>query len=220
MRKTAIIVAGGQGIRMQGTLPKQFLAISGEPVLFHTLRKFNHDSIRIILVMNEAWIDYWNDLIREFEFEVQHEVIAGGRSRAMSVLNGLNLTDDHSLVAVHDAVRPLVTETLIQELYNQAVTHKAVIPVVPVKDSLRIVDGNSSKAVARDNFRAVQTPQVFHASLLKEAFKQEGYENFTDEASLVEANGQAIYLVPGEDSNIKITVPADLVFAEAMLLKP
>jgi 2-C-methyl-D-erythritol 4-phosphate cytidylyltransferase len=219
MRKTAIIVAGGQGIRMQGTLPKQFLAICGEPVLFHTLRKFNHDSIRIILVMNEAWIDYWNDLIREFEFEVQHEVVAGGRSRAMSVLNGLNLTDDNSLVAVHDAVRPLVSETLIQELYNQALQHKAVIPVVPVKDSLRIIDGNTSKAVARENFRAVQTPQVFLTSLLKESFKMEGYENYTDEASLVEASGHPIHLVNGEESNIKITVPADLVFAEAMLMK-
>jgi len=198
---------------------KQFLAICGEPVLFHTLRKFNHDSIRIILVMNEAWIDYWNDLIREFEFEVQHEVVAGGRSRAMSVLNGLNLTDDNSLVAVHDAVRPLVSETLIQELYNQALQHKAVIPIVPVKDSLRIIDGNTSKAVARENFRAVQTPQVFLASLLKESFKMEGYENYTDEASLVEASGHPIHLVNGEESNIKITVPADLVFAEAMLMK-
>lgn len=220
MKKVAIIVAGGQGIRMKGSLPKQFLAISGEPVLFHTLRKFNFDGIRIILVMNEAWIDYWNDLVREFEFEVHHEVIAGGTSRAMSVLNGLNLVDDHSLVAVHDAVRPLVSQALIEELFNKAATHKAVIPVVLIKDSLRVVDGDNSKAVARNNYRAVQTPQVFNASLLKEAFGQGDYENFTDEASLVEAFGQSVLLINGEDSNIKITVPADLVFAEAMLLKP
>ena len=102
---------------------------------------------------------------------------------------------------------------------SQALQHKAVIPIVPVKDSLRIIDGNTSKAVARENFRAVQTPQVFLASLLKESFKMEGYENYTDEASLVEASGHPIHLVNGEESNIKITVPADLVFAEAMLMK-
>ncbi len=219
MRKIAIIVAGGQGIRMKGSLPKQFLAISGEPVLFHTLRKFNHDGIRIILVMNEEWIDYWNDLVREFEFEVYHDVVAGGASRALSVLNGLQLIDDHSLVAVHDAVRPLVTESLIQELYSQAEINKAVIPVVAVKDSLRIVDGIISKAVSRNNFRAVQTPQVFHSALLKEAFMQEGFEGFTDEASLVESYGHTIHLINGEDFNIKITVPADFVFAEAILLQ-
>jgi 2-C-methyl-D-erythritol 4-phosphate cytidylyltransferase len=217
MKKIAIIVAGGQGIRMKGSLPKQFIDLCGEPILFHTLRKFESVGCQIILVMNPSYIDFWKSLCADRNFEVKHEIVSGGSTRAESVKNGVQLVGMDALIAVHDAVRPLLTVELIEELFNQANIHGAVIPVLEVKDSLRQISETGSAAVVRSNYKIVQTPQVFISNLLKEAFNVDGYEKFTDEASLVEATGIKIHLINGEETNIKITNPIDLIVAEKIL---
>lgn len=217
MKKIAIIVAGGQGIRMKGPLPKQFIDLCDEPILFHTLRKFDSAGCQLILVMNPTYIDFWKSLCIERGFDLQHEIVPGGSTRAESVKNGIHLTDDNTLIAVHDAVRPLVTINLIDQLFKDANIHGAAIPVVEVKDSLRQITSSGSVAIVRSNYKIVQTPQVFASELLKKAFNVEGYEKFTDEASLVEASGVKIHLIQGEETNIKITNPIDLIVAETFL---
>lgn len=211
MKKVAIIVAGGVGSRMDAALPKQFLLIANQPLLFHTLRKFENSVEEIILVMHPEWISYWNDLIKEYTFELKHTLVAGGKSRAQSVLNGLNLINEDCLVAIHDAARPTVTKELIAKSFENAEQYGACIPVIDVKESLRMISADGkSNAVDRSQFKVVQTPQTFQSAILKAAFKNKDYEKYTDDASLVEANGQHIFLMEGDDKNIKVTTAADL----------
>lgn len=211
MKKVAIIVAGGIGSRMDAALPKQFLPIANQPLLFHTLRKFEHLVEEIILVMHPEWISYWSDLISEHTLNLKHTIVAGGKSRAQSVLNGLNLINEDCLVAIHDAARPAVTKQLIANSFLNANQYGACIPVIDLKDSLRMisVDGNSS-AADRSKFKIVQTPQTFQLSVIKAAFQNKDYEKYTDDASLVEANGHPIFLMEGDDKNIKVTTAGDL----------
>jgi 2-C-methyl-D-erythritol 4-phosphate cytidylyltransferase len=211
MKKVAIIVAGGTGSRMAAALPKQFLLIANQPLLFYTLRKFNNAVDQIILVMHPDWITYWNDLIAEYSFDVKHTLVAGGKSRAQSVLNGLHLINEDCLVAIHDAARPAITEQLINSSFTNAQIHGACVPVVDVKDSLRMIDedGNSS-AIDRSKIKIVQTPQTFKWTIIKEAFNNNDYDKYTDDASLVEANGHPVFLIEGDDKNIKVTTASDL----------
>ena len=212
MNKVAIIVAGGIGSRMAADLPKQFLPIANEPLLFHTLRKFENLVDHLILVMHPEWISYWNDLIAKFSFNIKHTIVAGGQTRAQSVLNGLEHVKSDCLVAIHDAARPTVTKELIDSTFKNAEKHGACIPVIDLKDSIREIseDGNS-KAVNRSKFKSVQTPQTFQASILKAAFENKDYEKYTDDASLVEANGTPVFLIEGEEKNIKVTTASDLI---------
>lgn len=211
MKKVAIIVAGGVGSRMDAALPKQFLLVANQPLLFHTLRKFENSVEEIILVMHPEWISYWNELITEHSFDIKHTLVAGGKSRAQSVLNGLQLITEHCLVAIHDAARPAVSKELIANSFVNAEQYGACIPVIDLKDSLRMIsaDGNSS-AVHRSHYKIVQTPQTFQAVVIKSAFQNKDYEKYTDDASLVEASGQRIFLMKGDDKNIKVTTAADL----------
>lgn len=218
MTKVAIIVAGGIGSRMAADLPKQFLPIANEPLLFHTLRKFEGAVDKLILVMHPAYISYWNNLIIEHSFTVNHLIIAGGKTRAESVLNGLMQVDNDCLIAIHDAARPAVTKNLIEATFVKAEVHGACIPVIDLKDSIREVSSDGkSKAVNRNNFMIVQTPQTFQASILKAAFENKDYDNYTDDASLVEANGSQIFLIQGEENNIKITTSSDLVLVASFI---
>ena len=211
MKKVAIIVAGGVGSRMDAALPKQFLLIANQPLLFHTLRKFENSVEEIILVMHPEWISYWNDLIKEYTFELKHILVAGGKSRAQSVLNGLNLINEDCLVAIHDAARPAVTKELIANSFVNAEQYGACIPVIDLKDSLRMISADGkSNAVDRSQFKVVQTPQTFQSAIIKSAFQNKDYEKYTDDASLVEANGHPIFLMEGDDKNIKVTTAADL----------
>lgn len=211
MKKVAIIVAGGVGSRMDAALPKQFLLIANQPLLFHTLRKFENSVEEIILVMHPEWISYWNDLIKEYTFELEHILVAGGKSRAQSVLNGLNLINEDCLVAIHDAARPAVTKELIANSFVNAEQYGACIPVIDLKDSLRMISADGkSNAVDRSQFKVVQTPQTFQSAIIKSAFQNKDYEKYTDDASLVEANGHPIFLMEGDDKNIKVTTAADL----------
>ncbi|WP_187262898.1 2-C-methyl-D-erythritol 4-phosphate cytidylyltransferase [Pontibacter beigongshangensis] len=217
----AIIVAGGTGSRMQRELPKQFLEIGGKPVLMHTLERFFAYSpeVRLIAVLPENQIEAWRELCRKHQFRLFHVVVAGGATRFGSVRNGLGMVlEEEALVAVHDGVRPFTATAIIQEAYAKAAAYGNAIVAVSPKDSIRqLMAGEGSKAVPRTEYRLVQTPQTFKASLLRKAYEQAEQPDFTDDASVVEQLGEQIVLVEGSYRNIKITTPEDLVLAEALL---
>lgn len=219
MRRTVVIVAGGKGLRMGTDIPKQFLPVGGMPVLMRTINAFhNFDAdMDIILVLPSDQQGYWSELCREYSFCTPHRIADGGETRFHSVRNGLALAADEGLIAVHDGVRPFVTAEVIERCFAEAEQKKAVIPVIPVVDTVRqLVDGGSV-TVSRDLYRLVQTPQTFDAALLKEAYRQPYTPHFTDDASVVEAFGYEVTLVEGCRENIKITTQFDLKVAEAIL---
>ena len=217
-----IIVAGGKGLRMGSDIPKQFLPIGGKPVLMRTLERFRaySEDLRIILVLPEAQQDYWHQLCEEYHFDVTYQIANGGQTRFHSVQNGLALIPDDAegVVGVHDGVRPFPSIDVIRNCYETARTQKAVIPVIPVVETIRqIFSKNSSRTVARDHYRLVQTPQTFDIQLLKAANRQPYNDGFTDDASVVESYGHEITLVEGNRENIKITTPYDITVAEAII---
>jgi 2-C-methyl-D-erythritol 4-phosphate cytidylyltransferase len=216
-----IIVAGGKGLRMGSDIPKQFLPIGGKPVLMRTLERFREYSadLQIILVLPEAQQDYWQELCRKYNFEVEYQLANGGQTRFHSVQNGLALVPDDAegVVGVHDGVRPFPSIEVISNCYETARTAKAVIPVIPVVETVRHLSPLTSITVPRDEYRLVQTPQTFDIQLLKAANRQPYNDGFTDDASVVESYGHAITLVEGNRENIKITTPYDIVVAEAIL---
>ena len=222
MDKYVIIVAGGKGLRMGGELPKQFIPVEGRPVLMRTLDTFHtyDPSIEIILVLPSDHQPYWQELCREYKFDVPHLIADGGVTRFHSVQNGLALVDaPDALVAVHDGVRPFVSHEVIRRCYDEAANHGAVVPVISVVETVRHLLPEGSETVSRDAYRLVQTPQTFRASLLCSAYEQPYCEDFTDDASVVEALGHAVHLVEGNRENIKLTTPFDLVVAKALVEK-
>jgi 2-C-methyl-D-erythritol 4-phosphate cytidylyltransferase len=213
-----IIVAGGKGLRMGTDIPKQFLPIGGKPVLMRTLERFREYSkeLQIILVLPKAQQDYWHQLCEEYHFSVKYMLADGGETRFHSVQNGLALVpnDAEGVVGVHDGVRPFPSVDVIRNCYKAAQEKKAVIPVIPVVETLRhITEGTKP----RGEYRLVQTPQCFDIQLLKAANEQPYNDGFTDDASVVEAYGFDITLVDGNRENIKITTPYDLKIAEVLL---
>lgn len=218
-----IIVAGGKGLRMGSDIPKQFLPIAGKPVLMRTLERFRvySSTLQIVLVLPEAQQDYWKQLCKQYDFKVEYQLANGGQTRFHSVQNGLALVPDDAegVVGVHDGVRPFPSIDVIRNCYETARTKKAVIPVIPVVETLRQLKSEGSITVPRDQYRLVQTPQTFDIQLLKAANRQPYNDGFTDDASVVESYGHAITLVEGNRENIKITTPYDIIVAEA-LCKP
>ena len=241
-----IIVAGGKGLRMGSDIPKQFLPIGGKPVLMRTLERFRaySSALQIILVLPEAQQDYWRKLCEEYQFDVEYQLANGGQTRFHSVQNGLALVPDDAegVVGVHDGVRPFPSIEVIRNCYETARTAKAVIPVIPVVETVRHLEGDKSVTVPRGDYRLVQTPQTFDIQLLKAAYKraqnqvnlssvereqarpevkvankQPYNDGFTDDASVVESYGHAITLVEGNRENIKITTPYDLKIAEILI---
>lgn len=229
MNKYVVIVAGGKGLRMGRDLPKQFIPLRGKPLLMHTVEVFYRwdSSVRMVLVLPEDHRPYWEMLCREIGCQVPHAIVQGGMARFFSVKNGLDWvkadvanrgeTDEQSLVAVHDGVRPFVTTEVITACFKQAAHSGAAIPVVPIVDSLRKLEGTASRPVDRSQYVSVQTPQVFELNLLTKAYQQPYASAFTDDASVVESLGHPIDTVPGNRMNIKITTPFDLVIAEALM---
>lgn len=220
MREVVIIVAGGKGLRMGSDLPKQFLPVAGKPVLMRTIEAFHAYSrqLEIVVVLPQSQQAYWHSLCRELGFEVPHTVVDGGDTRFHSVQHGLARVQLPALVAVHDGVRPFVSTEVIARCFRMAATHRAVVPVWGVVETLRRVDADGrSLTVPRDAYRLVQTPQVFDAALLKQAYDQPYCQDFTDDASVVEAMGVPVSLVEGNRENIKLTTPFDLKVAEALL---
>ena len=222
-----IIVAGGKGLRMGSDVPKQFLPIGGKPVLMRTLERFHEYSptLQIILVLPKAQQDYWQQLCKEYHFDVKYQLADGGETRFHSVHHGLALIPDDAqgIVGVHDGVRPFPSIDVIRNCYETARTAKAVIPVIPVVETVRHISLTSplspvtSKTVPRNEYRLVQTPQCFDIQLFKAANRQPYNDGFTDDASVIEAFGFDVTLVEGNRENIKITTPFDLIIAEALI---
>ena len=220
----AIIVAGGKGLRMGGEIPKQFIPVAGKPILMHTLEKFQRfgesltgtGGLEIILVLPKEQQEYWAELCTKYSFKVSHTVVNGGETRFHSVQNGLKAIPDDvdGVVGIHDGVRPFVSLDVIKRCYEEARVKKAVIPVMPVTETLR--DVTQGKNVYRENYKIVQTPQTFDIQLLKKANQQPYSEAFTDDASVVEAIGQEVTMVEGNRENIKITTPFDLKIADVI----
>jgi len=219
VEKHVIIVAGGTGKRMQSEIPKQFLNVAGKPVLIHTFERFINysEDIKIILVLPEPFIDFWKSLCKRFTFEIDHKVVEGGHNRFNSVRNGLKEIHNGSLVAIHDGVRPLVAKDTLNRVFKKAEESGNAIPAVKINESLRKISNQNSFFVNRREYRLIQTPQCFHAELIKKAYQQDYKEEFTDDATVVEAMGIKINLVEGNIENIKITRPGDIKIAEAFL---
>ena len=214
-----IIVAGGTGQRMQSEIPKQFLEISGIPILMHTLRVFHEMDIdiNIILVIPEAHIRTWKILCEEHAFKLPHHTAFGGNTRFQSVKNGLNHVQEGSLIAIHDGVRPLVSQEVIRNAFHIAGKFGTAVPAIPVNESMRIKENDGNKTLNRKLVRIIQTPQVFKYSIIKKAYQQTYHESFTDDAMVVEATGQKVRLTEGNIENIKITRKIDLKIAEALI---
>lgn len=219
-KKYAIIVAGGSGLRMGSDIPKQFLELGGLPVLMHTIRKF-HDAfseIVVKLVLPETQQEYWNSLCKKYSFQLAHEVVKGGASRFQSVRNGLNsISDTSGTVAIHDGVRPFVSKEIIANSFMVASELGNATVAVSLKDSLRVLENGTSRAVDRTAYRSIQTPQTFRLDLIKKAFETPELPSFTDDASVFEHAGHTINLIEGSYENIKITTPEDMVWGEALL---
>lgn len=218
--KIAIIVAGGKGERMNADIPKQFLEINGLPILMHTLRVFHRfdPAMKLILVLPAVQFGFWKELCHKHAFGLLHQVVEGGTTRFHSVRNGIAaVADARALIAVHDGVRPLVSHDTIQRCFDAALSHQAAIPVVELVDSIRQLTETGSIHADRSTFRLVQTPQIFDAALLREAYEQEFSAFFTDDASVVEALGHKVELVEGNRENIKITTEFDLRVANAII---
>lgn len=220
LKKSVIIVAGGIGNRMQSEVPKQFLLLRNQPILCHTIQKFYSfdKSISIIVVLPKNQFDYWNELCKKYNFTIAHQMVKGGKTRFESVKNGLAIIPDNQLVAIHDGVRPLVSENVIKNCFQKAKESGAAIPVISINESLRSISNDGSKIINRENIKLVQTPQVFNSSMLKKAYQQEYRDCFTDDASVFESDGKSVALVEGSRENIKITRVLDLKIAEALLI--
>jgi len=214
-----IIVAGGSGSRFKSDIPKQFIELHGKPILMHSIEAFYkfENNIEIVLVLPEQQIRFWNSLCKKHDFDINHRIVFGGKTRFESVKNGLAGVNTMSKqIAVHDGVRPLVSQNTIARCFTESKAHGNAIPVTLPVDSIRQVTENGNKFVNRSKLRLIQTPQVFEASLLKKAYEQNYQESFTDDASVVEGIGEKINLMEGNQENIKITNNIDLLIAEAL----
>ncbi|MFC2126287.1 2-C-methyl-D-erythritol 4-phosphate cytidylyltransferase [Bacteroidota bacterium] len=216
----AIIVAGGSGARMNNDDPKQFIEVAGLPVLMHTIKAFyKYDKdLKIVTVLPENDIGYWEELCQKYKFEIKTEVQKGGKTRFGSVQNGLELIGDTGVVAIHDGVRPVIDSEIIAASFSIASIHGSAIASVRLKESLRVIDKDRTRTVDRSNFRLIQTPQTFQIPIIKEAYAMAEDKDFTDDASVVEDAGYKISLFEGSYRNIKITTPEDLEVVNALIM--
>ncbi|MGI6048690.1 MAG: 2-C-methyl-D-erythritol 4-phosphate cytidylyltransferase [Petrimonas sp.] len=219
---SVVIVAGGKGLRAGGDIPKQFQPIGGKPMLMHTIEAFyNFDyRMRIVVVLPDEFRDLWYELCEKHDFKIQHTIVSGGETRFHSVKNGLSEISEDEIVGIHDAARPFVSKEVIERCYREAFDFRCgIIPVIEEKNSVRILTGYESKPFDRTRIRVVQTPQVFPADLLKNAYETPYREEFTDDASVAEDDGIQIKLVEGDEKNIKITTSFDLKLADFFVQK-
>ncbi|MDX2359365.1 MAG: 2-C-methyl-D-erythritol 4-phosphate cytidylyltransferase [Crocinitomicaceae bacterium] len=215
---SVIITAGGIGKRMNSTLPKQFIPVKEKPILMRTIEQFYQfdPHVQIILTLPDEWKGFWEALALENDFTIPHRVISGGKERYDSVKSALDFCLNEYIV-VHDGVRPIVSFGTLKNCFEAIKNHDAVIPVLPISESVRIKDGNTTKAVDRSNYMLVQTPQCFRKSVLVKAYEQPYHAGITDDATLVESAGYSITTVEGNPENIKITNQSDLKYAEGIL---
>lgn len=222
MIRYAIIVASGKGHRMGEDVPKQFLLLKKKPVLMYSIEAFylENENTKIVLVLNEAMHGYWKLLCEKYRCTIPHTLISGGIERFNSIKNGLNFIFnkesklENLLIAIHDGARPLISSKLINRAFSLANEKKCVVPALQSSDSIRLKENEvKTCSLPREKVFMIQTPQVFTASILKEAFEKDFDSNFTDDASVVEKAGYPIYLIDGDIQNIKITYPSDMALA-------
>lgn len=218
MKRFVIIVAGGSGQRMESLVPKQFLSIHNEVILMKSIKSFHlfDPTLRIILALPENHIRYWTELCKEHHFLIHHEIVKGGNTRYHSVKNALEKVDNEGIVAIHDGVRPLVSQATIAQIFEIASINGNAVPYTDLVDSIRFVDLDVNYPVDRNKYKLIQTPQAFDCKLIKKAYNQSWNESFTDDASVIEKMGTKINLIPGNRENIKITSQIDLKLAEAL----
>ncbi len=218
-KEYALIVAGGKGTRIKSKVPKQFLELNGKPVLLHTLEAFYRysEKINIILVLPEDDFETWKLICEKYQFTKNIILQKGGESRFQSVKKGLAKIEGEGLVAIHDGVRPLVSEDIIGASFRLAAVHQSAVAAVRLKESIRMTDQDNTKAVDRSRFRLIQTPQTFQVQLIKKAYELKEDPTLTDDASVAEKAGHVISLFEGSYENIKITTEDDLIVAEALL---
>lgn len=219
MKEYALIVAGGKGTRIKSSLPKQFIEINGKPILLHTLEAFYRysEKISIVLVLPEDDFGLWETVCEKFNFNKPLHLQKGGETRFQSVRNGLDQMTGEGLVAIHDGVRPLVSEDIIGASFRLAAIHQCAVAAVRLKESIRMTDQDNTKAVDRSRFRMIQTPQTFNLQLIKKAYLMKEDPSLTDDASVAERAGHLISLFEGSYENIKITTQEDLVIAESLM---
>jgi 2-C-methyl-D-erythritol 4-phosphate cytidylyltransferase len=219
MKYYAIIVGGGTGTRMGSDVPKQFLLLNGKPVLMETIQAFYYSNFKpeIILALNIDFHQYWEKLCAEYQFNIPHTLVKAGSQRFYSVKNGLDYVKGEAIVAVHDAVRPLVSNELITSSFQQAELKGNAVCAINAHDTVRWQRGTSSETINREEVFLVQTPQAFEINLLRKAYKQPYRSSYTDDASVVESSGIEIHMISGEKNNLKITFPEDLLVAELLL---
>jgi len=219
MKKYAIIVAGGTGVRMGGNTPKQFMLLKDKPVLYYTLKVFleAYTDLQIILVLPVDYTDMGQEIIDAYFDKDRIKITTGGDTRFQSVKNGLALVEGETIVFVHDGVRCLLTKDLIYRCYQQAVETGTAIPAVVSKDSIRLITDEGNTAFDRNKVMLIQTPQTFHSKIIVPAFQIDYKDKFTDEATVAESFGMKVSLVEGEENNIKITRPVDLLIAERII---
>lgn len=221
MKRYAVIIAGGTGSRMNAGIPKQFILLCDKPVLMHTISRF-HESDRateIIVVLPKDEINRWKELCVQYNFSIAHEIVAGGETRFHSVKNGLACVKEKSIVAIHDGVRPFASTALINRCFSEAEKFGNAIPSIPINESIRKIENGENEIADRSSFVIIQTPQCFDSDILEEAYKTDYKNIFTDDASVVEFYGKKIHLTEGEQTNIKITFPFDLMIGETILKK-
>ena len=230
-KKYVVMMAAGSGTRMGAQMPKQFLELDGKAILRKTIETFLEacPDISVITVLPGQYVDYWRDYCYRNNFICPQILVKGGITRFHSVRNALKKVPDGSVVAVHDGVRPLLTEDMIRNMFDRAEDCPALIPVVPCVDTMKVLqkkvwdDGSetlsaiSGQSVDRSVLYGAQTPQIFHSELLKAAYDQAYDTAFTDDASVVERYGKSLSYIIGERLNIKITTSEDLVLAEAVM---
>ena len=220
MRKAVIIVAGGSGSRMGGRLPKQYLELEGKALIVHALEKFLRfdPGMEVVVVMASSHQVHWNAICDKYELTSGITVAHGGKCRYDSVKYGLEHVADGMVVGIHDAVRPLVSQGTLERSYSAAIKWGSGVPVIALDDSVRMLDAaEGSTRVDRTLLRRVQTPQVFQSALIKQAYHQFSDPAFTDDASVYESQFGHVKLVEGNRENIKITTPADLTLAAALI---
>lgn len=219
MKYVAIIVGGGSGSRMLSEIPKQFLLLKGQPVLMHTIEAFYNSEYNpeIIVVLNVDFHLHWENLCVLHNFSIPHLLVKGGTQRFDSVKNGIKTIKSTAIIAIHDAVRPLLSPKLIDRSFKEAEQSGNAVAAIKSRDSIRQQSGQNSIPLNREEIYLIQTPQTFSSDILKKAYKQEFRNEFTDDASVVERAGVSINLIEGENRNFKITFPEDIRIAELYL---
>ncbi len=222
MKKYAVIVAGGSGLRMGSPLPKQFLLIHQKPILWYTLHTFlkSYKDIHLILVLPAEYYDTGLAICEEIISANPIETVIGGETRFHSVQKGLSLIQEPSVIFIHDAVRCLLSPSLIHHCYEEALRFGSAIPCIESRDSVRIIQESGHKSISRTDVKLMQTPQTFLSEIILPSYQVNYREFFTDDASVAEASDHQIHLVEGEFNNIKITTPLDLAIAEELLDPP